>query len=82
MMAEQRRVARTRGKSDPIDALAVARARGAGAMFLEVAAGNAPALALYGREGFAEVGRRRRYYRHPTEDALVLGRTTPHTGAA
>lgn len=26
MMAEQRRVARTRGKSDPIDALAVARA--------------------------------------------------------
>ena len=26
MMAEQRRIARTRGKSDPIDALAVARA--------------------------------------------------------
>lgn len=53
------------------EALAVARARGAGAMFLEVAAGNAPALALYGREGFAEVGRRRRYYSDGA-DALVL----------
>ena len=52
-------------------ALAVARARGAGAMFLEVAAGNAPALALYTREGFAEVGRRRRYYSDGA-DALVL----------
>ncbi len=54
-------------------ALAAARARGAGAMFLEVAAGNAPALALYAREGFAEVGRRRRYYADGA-DALVLRR--------
>ncbi len=54
-------------------ALAAARARGAGAMFLEVAAGNAPALALYAREGFAEVGRRRRYYSDGA-DALVLKR--------
>jgi ribosomal-protein-alanine N-acetyltransferase len=52
-------------------ALAGARARGAGAMFLEAAADNAPALALYAREGFAEVGRRRRYYSDGT-DALVL----------
>lgn len=54
-------------------ALAAARSRGAGAMFLEVAAGNAPALALYAREGFAEVGRRRRYYSDGA-DALVLRR--------
>ena len=54
-------------------ALAAARARGAGAMFLEAAAGNAPALALYAREGFAEVGRRRRYYSNGA-DALVLRR--------
>ena len=53
--------------------LAAARARGAAAMFLEVAAGNAPALALYAREGFAEVGRRRRYYSDGA-DALVLKR--------
>jgi len=54
-------------------AMAVARARGAGAMFLEAAAGNAPALALYAREGFAEVGRRRRYYADGG-DAVVMRR--------
>ena len=40
-------------------------------MFLEVATGNAAALALYRREGFVEVGRRRRYYADRS-DALVL----------
>lgn len=54
-------------------AVAGARTRGAGALFLEVAAGNAPALALYAREGFAAVGRRRRYYTDGA-DALVLRR--------
>ncbi|MEI4470982.1 ribosomal protein S18-alanine N-acetyltransferase [Frigidibacter sp. MR17.24] len=57
--------------------LAAARARGAGTAFLEVAAGNAAARALYLRAGFAEAGRRPRYYRHPdgrTEDALVMSR--------
>jgi [ribosomal protein S18]-alanine N-acetyltransferase len=48
-----------------------ARALGARAMFLEVATGNAAALALYRREGFAEIGRRRRYYADAS-DALVL----------
>jgi ribosomal-protein-alanine N-acetyltransferase len=41
------------------------------AMFLEVATGNAAALALYERECFIEVGRRRRYY-PDSSDALVL----------
>ncbi|WP_368040633.1 GNAT family N-acetyltransferase [Roseicella sp. DB1501] len=54
-------------------ALAGAAARGAAAMFLEVAAGNAPAQALYAGQGFAEVGRRRRYYADGS-DALVLRR--------
>ena len=50
-------------------AMARGQARGgATAMFLEVATGNAAALALYRREGFVEVGRRRRYY------ADVVGR--------
>ena len=40
-------------------------------MFLEVAIGNAAALALYRREGFIEVGRRRHYY-SDSSDALVL----------
>lgn len=54
-------------------ALAGAAARGAAAMFLEVAAGNPAALALYGALGFTEVGRRRRYY-PDRSDALVLRR--------
>ncbi|TCZ55290.1 GNAT family N-acetyltransferase [Roseicella aquatilis] len=54
-------------------ALAGAAARGAEAMFLEVAAGNAAALPLYRGLGFAEVGRRRRYYPDGA-DALVLRR--------
>lgn len=54
-------------------ALAGAAARGAEAMFLEVAAGNAAALALYRGLDFTEVGRRRRYYPDGA-DALVLRR--------
>ncbi len=41
--------------------------------FLEVAAGNTPALALYGRLGFAECGRRHDYY-SKGQDALTLRR--------
>lgn len=54
---------------------AEARARGAGTGFLEVAADNAPARALYAAAGWAEAGRRPRYYRResgPAADALVL----------
>lgn len=47
--------------------------RGAAAMFLEVAAGNAPARALYAAAHYAEIGRRRRYYPNGC-DALVLRR--------
>lgn len=54
--------------------LAEARRRQCGTLFLEVRESNAPARRLYARHGFEEVGRRRGYYRHPTEDALVLRR--------
>ncbi|WP_254453743.1 hypothetical protein [Siccirubricoccus sp. G192] len=53
--------------------MAAARARGAAAMFLEVAAGNPAALALYRGLGFDRVGQRRRYYPDGS-DALVLRR--------
>jgi [ribosomal protein S18]-alanine N-acetyltransferase len=46
--------------------------RGAREIFLEVRESNAAALALYASRGFSEVGRRRKYYRNPVEDALVL----------
>ena len=46
--------------------------RGAREAWLEVRAGNLPALALYLSQGFTEVGRRRGYYSRPREDALLL----------
>ena len=39
---------------------------------LEVRASNASAIALYAQLGFAEIGRRKNYYRNPKEDALIL----------
>ena len=39
---------------------------------LEVRASNTPAQAMYAKLGFAEVGRRPRYYQNPKEDALIL----------
>lgn len=56
-------------------ALATAAARHATEMFLEVAADNSAALALYRRAGFEQVGQRRGYYRDCADglvDALVL----------
>ena len=39
---------------------------------LEVRASNTAAQSLYERCGFAVVGRRKNYYRAPTEDALLM----------
>jgi len=56
------------------DAITAGIATGVIAMFLEVRESNAAARALYSSRGFVAVGRRRGYYRHPVEDALVLRR--------
>ena len=57
------------------DFLETARARGAKTAFLEVAAPNQAALALYLAMGFTQTGRRRGYYSAPggAQDALILG---------
>ena len=55
-------------------ALDAARARGAVSVFLEVRDSNAGARALYASRGFAQIGRRRGYYRKPVEDAVVMRR--------
>jgi [ribosomal protein S18]-alanine N-acetyltransferase len=55
-------------------ALTEARLAGARVVHLEVRDSNAAARALYGSRGFTTVGRRRRYYREPVEDALLLRR--------
>src|SRR6185295_16074550 len=53
-------------------ALAEGKRRGARNMYLEVRESNEAARRLYAARGFEEVGRRKRYYRHPVEDAVVL----------
>lgn len=52
--------------------LARARRRGANECFLEVRVSNLAAQALYAQCGFEPVGRRKRYYSNPPEDALVM----------
>ncbi len=46
--------------------------RGSHCLTLEVRASNVPAKALYEKLGFAQVGRRKNYYRAPKEDADIL----------
>lgn len=39
---------------------------------LEVRKSNTPAISLYTKCGFAEVGKRKNFYQSPTEDAIIL----------
>jgi len=48
------------------------RMRGVAFVLLEVRASNEPAQSLYRKLGFNFIGRRRDYYRAPTEDAFVM----------
>lgn len=48
------------------------RAGGVSSLTLEVRASNAPAIALYNKLSFVQVGRRPNYYTKPKEDALIL----------
>ena len=63
---------RGRGRALLIDLLAEAERRGVHDVFLEVRADNPVAQALYASEGFAEVGRRPRYYQPDDVDAIVM----------
>jgi ribosomal-protein-alanine N-acetyltransferase len=53
-------------------ALRRVRRRGARECFLEVRESNVGARRLYEELGFSAIGRRRRYYASPVEDALVM----------
>lgn len=53
-------------------ALEQGRRQGANVARLEVRAGNQAAQRLYERCGFEVDGRRKNYYREPTEDALLM----------
>jgi ribosomal-protein-alanine N-acetyltransferase len=46
--------------------------KGCASLILSVRESNLPALNLYKEFGFVEVGRRKRYYRFPIEDAIIM----------
>ena len=48
------------------------RESGIRSLTLEVRAGNDPAIRLYARAGYQQIGLRKNYYFHPKEDALIL----------
>jgi len=52
--------------------IADAKAKGLKKLFLEVRQSNSPAQKIYKRWGFKVIDRRREYYQHPVEDALVM----------
>lgn len=72
-VAEEHR-GRGHGRRLLMKVLEVARANGVESLFLEVRASNESAIALYTTFGFTEVGRRKKYYDKPVEDALVMVR--------
>ena len=60
-----------------LDALLTEADRRSPVVLLEVRADNEVAQGLYRRRGFAEVGRRRRYYQPSGTDAVVMKREKP-----
>lgn len=50
----------------------VAKEAGAECIFLEVRQSNIPALSLYKKLGFEELGIRKKFYEHPVEDAIIM----------
>lgn len=51
--------------------LSQARKTGSEAVFLEVRETNGPARSFYEKAGFEQTGRRKSYYTHPAEDAIL-----------
>jgi len=50
------------------------RQQGIYKLTLEVRVSNEPAIRLYQKLGFQQLGRRPRYYHHPQEDAFIMGK--------
>ena len=56
-----------------VEALVAAlREKGSRCLTLEVRQSNAPAIRLYEKLGFTQIGLRKNYYRNPRENALIL----------
>lgn len=52
--------------------LTEAQSRSVEQIFLEVRLSNTPARKLYQKNGFVEIGMRKRYYRDPVENAVLM----------
>ncbi|MBQ3558582.1 MAG: ribosomal protein S18-alanine N-acetyltransferase [Agathobacter sp.] len=65
---------RKRGYGEQLVATAkeVAKDAGAESIFLEVRVSNVPAISLYKKLGFEELGIRKKFYEHPVEDAIIM----------
>ena len=57
-----------------------AQAQGLAFLTLEVRASNQAAILLYGSRGFRGMGRRKNYYEHPREDAIIMTKEFEHHG--
>ncbi|WP_263408531.1 ribosomal protein S18-alanine N-acetyltransferase [Terriglobus tenax] len=62
--------------------MATVQAEGAVRLLLEVRTGNLPAISLYQKLGFEKEGLRRRYYRDPVEDAVLMSVRFPQEAVA
>lgn len=73
---------RRRGIGDMLIEELICRARAKKLSFvtLEVRESNLAAQALYRKHGFTEVGKRRKYYNLPTEDAILMTRFLSEEG--
>ena len=53
-------------------AIALAKEKDLEMILLEVRVSNTPAISLYKKMGFEELGLRKKFYEHPVEDALIM----------
>ena len=60
------------GKKLVIAAKTAAKEAGAEVILLEVRVSNEPAISLYKKQGFENLGIRKKFYEHPVEDAIIM----------
>jgi len=60
------------GKELVTNAKSFAKEANVANIFLEVRRSNIPAISLYKKMGFEELGIRKNFYEHPVEDAIIM----------
>ena len=60
------------GEGLVVAAKEAAKQENAKCIFLEVRESNVPAISLYKKLGFEELGIRKKFYEHPVEDAIIM----------